>query len=84
MDQTALKHGAYERGQQGLPLYDRAAIDIGSTVHHIAESRPQGPPRSRDRGLCSRPTITEDEYDKKARELKESQADQLLSAGPSA
>ena len=37
MDQTALKHGAYKRGQQGLPLYDRAAIDIGSTVHHIAE-----------------------------------------------
>src|SRR5260370_16322743 len=38
MDQTALKFWAYKRGQQGLPLFDRAAIDIGSAVHR----RPSG------------------------------------------
>jgi hypothetical protein len=37
MDQTALKFWVYKRGQQRLPLFDRAAIDIGSTVHGMAE-----------------------------------------------
>ena len=31
MDKTALMHRAYNRGKDGMPLYDRAAIDIGST-----------------------------------------------------
>jgi hypothetical protein len=44
MDQTALKHWAYKRGQEGLPLYDLAAIDIGSTVHGMAELDLQGRP----------------------------------------
>lgn len=44
MDQTALKHWAYKRGQQGLPLFDRAAIDIGSTVHGMAELDLKGRP----------------------------------------
>src|ERR1700693_1660860 len=44
MDQTALKFWAYKRGQQGLPLFDRAAIDIGSTVHGIAELDLRGRP----------------------------------------
>ena len=37
MDKTALMHWAYNPGKDGMPLYDRAAIDIGSTVHHMAE-----------------------------------------------
>ena len=37
MDQTALKIWAHKQGLAGLPLYQRAAIDIGSTVHGMAE-----------------------------------------------
>ena len=44
MDQTALKFWAYKRGQQGLPLFDRAAIDIGSAVHGMAELDLKGRP----------------------------------------
>jgi hypothetical protein len=44
MDQTALKIWAHTRGTQGLPLYDRAAIDIGSTVHGMAELDLRGRP----------------------------------------
>jgi hypothetical protein len=44
MDQTALKMWAYKRGQQGLPLYGRADIDIGSTVHGMAELDLKGCP----------------------------------------
>jgi hypothetical protein len=44
MDQTALKIWAYKRGCEGLPLYDRAAIDIGSTVHGMAELDLKGRP----------------------------------------
>jgi hypothetical protein len=31
------KYWAYKRGQEGLPIYDRPAIDVGSTVHGMAE-----------------------------------------------
>jgi hypothetical protein len=44
MDQTALKFWAHKRGLQGLPLFDRAAIDIGSTVHGMAELDLRGRP----------------------------------------
>ena len=44
MDKTALMHWAHKRGQQGLPLYDRAAMDIGSAVHHMAELDLKGRP----------------------------------------
>ena len=44
MDKTALMHWAYKRGCDGLPMYDRAAIDIGSTVHHMAELDFRGRP----------------------------------------
>jgi hypothetical protein len=36
-DSGALIHWAHKQGQQGLPLYDRSAIDIGSAVHKMAE-----------------------------------------------
>ena len=35
---------AYGRGKQGLPLYDKTAIDIGSTVHAMAEMDLKGRP----------------------------------------
>jgi hypothetical protein len=44
MDKTALMHWAHKRGKDGLPLYDRAAIDIGSTVHHMADMDLKGRP----------------------------------------
>jgi hypothetical protein len=36
-DAGALIHWAHKQGKQGLPLYDRSAIDIGSAVHKMAE-----------------------------------------------
>jgi hypothetical protein len=36
-DSGALIHWAHKQGSQGLPLYDRSAIDIGSAVHKMAE-----------------------------------------------
>jgi hypothetical protein len=36
-DSGALIHWAHKQGQQGLPLYGRSAIDIGSAVHKMAE-----------------------------------------------
>jgi hypothetical protein len=36
-DSGALIHWAHKQGKQGLPLYDRSAIDIGSAVHRMAE-----------------------------------------------
>ena len=44
MDQTALKIWAHKQGLAGLPLYQRAAIDIGSTVHGMAELDLRGRP----------------------------------------
>jgi hypothetical protein len=44
MDQTALKIWAYKRGKEGLPLWDRSAIDIGSAVHGMAELDLKGRP----------------------------------------
>lgn len=43
-DYARLMHWAHKQGQQGLPLYDRAAIDIGSTVHGMAELDLRGRP----------------------------------------
>jgi hypothetical protein len=44
MDQTALKHWAHKQGLAGLPLFQRAAIDIGSAVHGMAELDLKGRP----------------------------------------
>ena len=44
MDHTALMIWAHKQGQQGLPLWDRSAIDIGATVHGMAELDLKGRP----------------------------------------
>lgn len=36
-DKSALLHWAHKQGAAGLPLYQRAALDIGSAVHKMAE-----------------------------------------------
>ncbi len=36
-ESEALLNWAHKQGQQGLPLYARSAIDIGSAVHKMAE-----------------------------------------------
>jgi hypothetical protein len=37
MDRSALMHWAHKRGTEGLPLYARDAIDIGSAVHAMCD-----------------------------------------------
>jgi hypothetical protein len=37
MDGTGLKFWAYNQGKAGLPLYDRAALDVGSVIHGMIE-----------------------------------------------
>jgi hypothetical protein len=44
MDKTALMHWAHKQGCAGLPLYDRSALDIGATVHGMAELDLKGRP----------------------------------------
>jgi hypothetical protein len=44
MDQTALKIWAHKQGLAGRSLYERSAIDIGSTVHGMAELDLKGRP----------------------------------------
>jgi hypothetical protein len=52
MDQTALKIWAHKQGLAGLPLYPRAAIDIGSTVHGMAELDLKGRPDREIEAYC--------------------------------
>jgi hypothetical protein len=52
MDQTALKIWAHKLGLAGLPLYQRAAIDIGSTVHGMAELDLKGRPDREIEAYC--------------------------------
>jgi hypothetical protein len=52
MDQTALKIWAHKQGLAGLPLYQRAAIDIGSTVHGMAELDLKGRPDREIEAYC--------------------------------
>lgn len=44
MDKQALIGWAYKRGKAGQELYDRNALDIGSTVHGMAELDLKGSP----------------------------------------
>jgi hypothetical protein len=52
MDQTALKIWAHKQGLAGLPLYQRAAIDIGSAVHGMAELDLKGRPDREIEAYC--------------------------------
>lgn len=67
MDKSALMHWAHKRGEQGLPLWGRDAIDIGHTVHAMADLDLQGRPDKeiekvlQDAGLCR------DDHDKAMR-----------------
>jgi|GEM_PF-1553563 hypothetical protein len=53
MDHTALMIWAHKQGQQGLPLYQRSAIDIGSTVHGMAELDLKGRPDREIEAYCN-------------------------------
>lgn len=58
MDRSALMIWAHKRGEQGLPLWGRDAIDIGRTVHAMADLDLQSRPDKDiekvvcDAGLC--------------------------------
>jgi hypothetical protein len=52
MDHTALMRWAHKQGQAGLPLYQRAAIDIGSAVHGMAELDLKGRPDREIEAYC--------------------------------
>jgi hypothetical protein len=42
MPKPALVGWAYKRGQQGLPLYEKGVLDIGTTVHAMCEANLKG------------------------------------------
>jgi hypothetical protein len=42
MPKPALVGWAYNRGKQGLPLYEKGTLDIGTTVHAMAEANLKG------------------------------------------
>ena len=67
MDQSALKHWAYKRGCAGLPLYDRAAIDIGSCVHCMADLDLRGRPDKEIEKVAHDAGLPRDDYDKAMR-----------------
>jgi hypothetical protein len=67
MDQAALKHWAYKRGCEGLPLYDRAAIDIGSCVHRMADLDLRGRPDKEIERAAHEAGLSRDDYDKAMR-----------------
>lgn len=48
----ALMHWAHSQGAKGLPLYARAAIDIGTCVHHMAELDLKGRPDREIEAYC--------------------------------
>ena len=52
MDHTALMIWAHKQGQAGLPLYQRSAIDIGATVHGMAELDLKGRPDREIEAYC--------------------------------
>ena len=67
MDKSALMHWAHKRGEQGLPLYGRDAIDIGATVHAMADLDLQGHPDREIEKLAHDAGLPRDDFDKAMR-----------------
>jgi hypothetical protein len=57
MPKPALVGWAYNRGKQGLPLYEKGTLDIGTTVHAMAELDLKGQP-SREIEACARSALS--------------------------
>jgi hypothetical protein len=66
MDRSRLMYWAYNRGKQGVKLYDDSALDIGSCVHTMAELDLKGIPDA-DIEFYAATTLTDPEMLDKAR-----------------
>jgi hypothetical protein len=67
MDRSALMHWAHKRGMDGLPLYARDAIDIGSAVHAAADLDLKGRPDREIEKMVQDAGLPRDDYDKAMR-----------------
>jgi hypothetical protein len=67
MDKSALMHWAHKRGTEGLPLYARDALDIGSTVHSMAELDLRGRPDAEIEKVATDAGLPRDDFDKAMR-----------------
>jgi hypothetical protein len=67
MDRSALMHWAHKRGTEGLPLYARDALDIGSTVHAMADLDLKGRPDREIENVARDAGLPRDDYDKAMR-----------------
>jgi hypothetical protein len=67
MDRSALMHWAHRRGMEGLPLYARDAIDIGSAVHAMADLDLKGRPDKEIEKVAQGAGLCRDDYDKAMR-----------------
>jgi hypothetical protein len=67
MDRSALMHWAHKRGMQGLPLYARDALDIGSAVHAMADLDLKGRPDKEIERVAQEAGLCRDDYDKAIR-----------------
>ncbi len=67
MDRSALMIWAHRRGEQGLPLWGRDAIDIGRTVHAMADLDLKGRPDKEIGKVVSDAGLSRDDYDKAMR-----------------
>jgi hypothetical protein len=67
MDRSALMHWAHKRGMEGLPLYARDAIDIGSAVHAMADLDLKGRPDREIENVARDAGLPRDDYDKAVR-----------------
>jgi hypothetical protein len=67
MDRSALMHWAHKRGMEGLPLYARDAIDIGSAVHAMADLDLKGRPDREIENVAREAGHCRDNFDKAMR-----------------
>jgi hypothetical protein len=67
MDRSALMHWAHKRGVDGLPLYARDAIDIGSAVHAMADLDLKGRPDREIENVARDAGLPRDDFDKAMR-----------------
>jgi hypothetical protein len=67
MDRSALMHWAHKRGMEGLPLFARDAIDIGSAVHAMADLDLKGRPDKEIENVARDAGLPRDDFDKAMR-----------------
>jgi hypothetical protein len=66
-DKTALMVWAHQRGEQGLPLWGKDAIDIGRTVHAMADLDLQDAPDAEIHKVAADAGLPREDFDKAMR-----------------